>query len=123
MRYSLVLLLVCAAQSGLAATPPPLPAGLQSFFRPPAEFAGQLGSYVSPLKFYDGRPVASPAEWPARRAEILKYWHDQMGPWPPLLEKPKIEYVKTERRENFTQHRVRVELDSGLMHPAISAGA
>ena len=27
--------------------------------------------------------------------------------------------MQHERRENFTQHRVRVELDSGLMHPAI----
>ncbi len=119
MRHPLALLMVCVVQSGAAETPPRLPAGLQSSFAPPAKFAGQLGNYASPLKFHDGRPVASAAEWPARRAEILEYWHEQMGPWPPLLEKPRIEYVKTERRENFTQHRVRVEMASGLMHPAI----
>lgn len=114
-----ILLFAGFLPQGLAATPPPLPAGLQPFFAPPPEFAGQLGSYASPLKFDDGRAVASPAEWPARRAEILKYWHDQMGPWPPLLEKPEFDYVQTERRENFTQHRVRVEMAAGLMHPAI----
>ncbi len=119
MRHPLALLMVCVVQSGAAETPPRLPAELQSFFAPPAKFAGQLGNYASPLKFHDGRPVASAAEWPARRAEILEYWHEQMGPWPPLLEKPIIEYVKTERRENFTQHRVRVEMASGLMQPAI----
>ncbi len=42
-----------------------------------------------------------------------------MGKWPPLIEKPQIEYVKTERRENFTQHHVRIEVASGFLRPAI----
>ena len=33
-----------------------------------------------------------------------------MGPWPPLIEKPKVEILATSRRDNFTQHRVRVEI-------------
>jgi len=33
-----------------------------------------------------------------------------MGSWPPLIEKPKVVYVAQERREDFTQHRVRVEI-------------
>jgi len=33
-----------------------------------------------------------------------------MGSWPPLIEKPRIEYLDKERREDFTQHRVRVEI-------------
>src|SRR5688500_1936648 len=71
----------CCASCAFAASAP-LPKNLRERFEPPAEFAGQFGNYASPLKFYDGRSVATPAEWPARRAEILKYWHDQMGPWP-----------------------------------------
>ncbi len=115
MKHSLALLLVCAVQSGAAETPQALPAKLQSFFTPPAEFAGQLGSYASPLKFYDGRPVASPAEWPARRAEILRYWHDQMGPWPELLARPKLELSERQVREGVTQHRVSIEVAPGVM--------
>ena len=33
-----------------------------------------------------------------------------MGPWPPLIEKPKVEFLATSHRDNFTQHRVRVEI-------------
>src|ERR1051326_5609084 len=45
---------------------------LAPFFRPPVEFADRLGSYSSPLKFSDGREVASAADWQLRRHEILK---------------------------------------------------
>ena len=83
---------------------------LAPFFRPPAELAGDLGDYKSPLKFYDGTPVKTPADWVKRRQEILKKWHELMGPWPPLLEKPKIEYLNKERREGVTQHQVRIEV-------------
>jgi CubicO group peptidase (beta-lactamase class C family) len=89
--------------------PAALPAESAPFFQPPRELAGDFGKYASPLECYDGRPVASTAQWPARRAEILKTWHDLMGPWPPLIEKPRLEYVEKTRRENFTQHRVTVE--------------
>ncbi len=85
------------------------PAELAPFFEPPKDLARDFGPYQSPLKFYDGRPVTNPAEWPARRAEILKTWHDLMGPWPPLLDKPKIRFLEESRRANFTQHRVQVE--------------
>ncbi len=33
-----------------------------------------------------------------------------MGPWPPVIEKPKVEILQTSRRENFSQHRVRLEI-------------
>jgi hypothetical protein len=108
-------MLVCAVQNGTGEIPHRLPAQLQSFFAPPAEYAGQLGSYVSPLKFYDGRPVASPAEWPARRAEILRYWHEQMGPWPELLARPKLELLANEIRDGINQYRVRIEVAPGVM--------
>lgn len=89
------------------------------FFRPPAEYANDFGEYRSPLKFYDGSEVKTAEDWQRRRSEILDRWHQIMGPWPPLIEKPNIEYVKQQRRENFTQHHVVIEMAPDLMHPAI----
>ena len=108
-------LLLCAFASALRAddSARTLPPGLAPFFKPPPEFAGDLGDYRSPLKSADGRTVKTAADWPARRAEILKAWHERLGPWPALLEKPRIEIRTTERRENFTQHKVRVDIGPG----------
>ena len=92
---------------------------LDQFFRPPPEYAGDLGDYRSPLEFYDGSEVQTTEDWQRRREEILDRWHRIMGPWPPLIQNPKIDYVKTERRERFTQHRVRMEIAADLMFPAI----
>ena len=80
------------------------------FFNPPPEYAGQFASYKSPLIFDDGRPVKDAAEWPARRQEILNYWHKVLGSWPPLLERPHITFLEKKERENFMQHRVRLEM-------------
>jgi hypothetical protein len=84
-------------------------------FRPPEELASDLGSFRSPLKFYDGTPVKTPEDWQKRRQEILKKWHDLLGPWPELIAKPKIEYLEKEHRENFTQHHVKIEVVPGQM--------
>ncbi|MBI5693049.1 MAG: prolyl oligopeptidase family serine peptidase [Verrucomicrobia bacterium] len=106
-----------------------LPEELRAFFAPPAELAGQLGTYASPLKFFDGRPVASPADWPARRQEILRYWHTELGPWPELLQRPRLELAEKQDRDGVTQYRVEVEIVSGvtqhgylLLPPARFAG-
>ena len=85
------------------------------FFKPPPEMAGDLGAYRSPLLFDDGRPVKTAAEWPTRREEILKTWHALMGPWPPLVEKPRVEVVETKPRDGLTQKKVRVELAAGYL--------
>ncbi|MBI4625432.1 MAG: sialidase [Verrucomicrobia bacterium] len=85
-------------------------ARLAPFFAPPPEYANQLGSYPSPLKFYDGRPVKEVGDWPKRRQEILARWHGLMGAWPRLLAAPRIDFLGKAQRENFTQHRVRVEI-------------
>lgn len=77
------------------------------FFAPPAEWANEFGSYRSPLKFYDGRLVATAADWAARRQEILRRWTELLGTWPRLIEDPELEILETSRRENFDQHRVR----------------
>jgi dienelactone hydrolase len=53
--------------------------------------------------------VRSAAEWPARRREILEEWQRLMGPWPEVLERPRLEVLRSGRRERFTQDRVRVE--------------
>lgn len=93
-----------------------VPSELQRFFSPPKEFAGDLGQYPSPLRFYDGRPVTSAAEWPARRAEILAYWHGQLGTWPALLKSPKTQLSeKQDRGGGLTQHRIEVEVAPGVI--------
>jgi hypothetical protein len=89
------------------------PAKLAPYFKPPAEYADDFGIYRSPLKFDDGTPVRTAEDWRKRRAEILKYWHAQMGEWPPLIERPTVEYVTKERREGVTQHRIKIETAPG----------
>ena len=80
------------------------------FFEPPTEFAHRLGTYRSPLLFNDGTSVKNAADWARRREEILQQWHDLMGPWPPVIERPQVEFLVKSRRDHFTQHRVRLEI-------------
>jgi dienelactone hydrolase len=112
MRVHIGLMLVgpLFAVTVMAVDPP---APLAPFFTPPAEFAGDFGRYRSPLIFDDGSPVRNAEDWPRRRAEILQYWHTALGPWPPLLERPQIEYREQEQRENVLQHRIRIETAPG----------
>jgi hypothetical protein len=92
-----------------------LPEKLAPFFRPPEKLANDFGKYKSALRFADGSEVKTAADWKKRRAEIARTWHDLMGAWPPLLEKPKIEYLAKDQRENFTQHHVRIEVAPGRL--------
>jgi hypothetical protein len=80
------------------------------FFRPPKQFAGDFGTYRSPLVFADGRAVKSAADWRERRAEILTAWHGEMGAWPPLLEEPGMQVLETKQRDGFTQKKVRLRI-------------
>jgi hypothetical protein len=82
---------------------------IAKFFKPPAEYAKDFGNYRSPLKFDDGTESKSADDWKKRREEIRKNWHEMMGPWPQLIEKPKIEYLKTEVRDGITQRHIRIE--------------
>src|SRR5262245_24011026 len=86
------------------------PNALTSFFRPPQEFAGKVGDFRSPLLFADGTRAQSPDDWARRRREIEKTWHDLMGPWPPIIDKPKVEVLKREQRDGLSWERVRVEI-------------
>jgi len=88
-------------------------ARLMPYFNPPPELAGDFGKYKSPLIFKGGRKVGTAADWQKRRDEILEYWHKEMGEWPPVIEKPKLEILGSVIREGFTQHRVRVEISAG----------
>jgi dienelactone hydrolase len=85
---------------------------LAPFFQPAAGFEQHYGAYRSPLKFYDGRAVKS-QDWPLRRQELQQYWHGVMGPWPGLIGRPRIEWLDNRPRENFMQHRVRIEIAPG----------
>ena len=87
-----------------------VPEKISSLFEPPPEFADDFGNYRSPLVFNDGTAVKTPADWLKRRREILTTWEAIMGSWPPLIDKPRIEYLAEERQENFTQHRVSIEI-------------
>lgn len=90
--------------------PPP---ELARFFRPPEEYRDQYGEFRSPLIFADSTPVRTAADWERRRAEIRETWHRLMGPWPALIENPRVETVATTRRENLTQHQLRIEIALG----------
>jgi dienelactone hydrolase len=103
-RISLALLV--SANIGAA----DLPADLAPYFAPPAEFADQLGSFRSVLTFDDGSPVQTAVDWQRRRQEILTSWHNVMGPWPAMLDKPRLERLETTERDGFKQHRVNVEI-------------
>jgi len=101
---------VAWVQPNTAAQPESAWKQIEPFFKPPPEFATDSGAYRPLLKFDDGRPVKTAADWPKRRGEILNVWQELMGPWPPLIQKPKIEHLEKTHRDNFTQHRVRVEI-------------
>lgn len=89
------------------------PAELTEFFRPPEKYRDDYGTFRSPFLFNDGTRVKTAAEWPRRRAEILETWHKAMGPWPALIEKPRVETIKVSRRENVTQHQLRIGIGLG----------
>jgi hypothetical protein len=111
MAYVLCLLALLprASQSQAA----DIPESIRPFFSPPAQFANDFGSYKSPLVFNDGAPVRTPADWQKRRAEILATWRSLLGTWPPLIERPKVQYLEQQHRDSFTQHKVTVEIAPG----------
>lgn len=81
-----------------------LPDVLQSSFSPPVRFVGDDGNYRSPLRFDDGSPVATPADWTKRREQILETWWELIGRWPPRIEKPEIRHLEQTRRDLHELH-------------------
>lgn len=118
--WLLAVLPAVLAAVGVAGSPQvraaePGPLDLSAFFRPPPELAGVFGPYRSPLVSAAGRPVGGAYEWSVRRREIRAAWDSLLGEWPPLLEDPQLEIVRSEPRENFIQHAVRVQVAPGQM--------
>jgi arylsulfatase A-like enzyme/dienelactone hydrolase len=89
------------------------PAELAEFFHPTDSYRNNLGSYRSPLKFYDGSQVQSADDWLRRRQEIEQYWQQAMGAWPELIASPRIEPGPITRREKITQRQLRIEVGLG----------
>lgn len=83
---------------------------IEKFVQPPAEFAGKLGPYRSPLKFADGTPVRTADDWTRRRKEILETWHRRLGGWPPLVERPDVKRLESVEKDGFAQHHVHVQI-------------
>jgi len=96
--------------AGVASAADPAWEKIAPFFQAPEEFKGDLTTYKSPLKFNDGKPVKNSDDWLKRREESLRHWYNAMGPWPGLLEKSRLEFLGSTRRDNFTQNKVRVEI-------------
>ena len=103
---SLIVILSAASTAGAGE----VPEKILPLFKPSPEFVDDFGTYRSPLVFNDGTTVVTPADWSRRRREIILTWEGFIGSWPALIEKPNIEYLSKERRENFTQHRVSIEI-------------
>jgi hypothetical protein len=94
------------------------PIDLKPFFSPPRELAGYLGSFQTPLRFDDGREVKTPEDWARRRQEILRHWHQAMGGWPRLLERPGFTVLSSTQEESITFHQVRLEIGAGRFEHA-----
>jgi hypothetical protein len=78
-------------------------------FHPPGEFQSDFGSYASPLLFSNGTKAVTPADWARRRKEIVDYWMGVIGPWPPLLDSPRIERQTATNRGAYVEHQVKVD--------------
>jgi len=92
---------------------PALPAALQPYFAPPAEFADKLAELRSPLVFADGTRASSTDDWQRRRTELRREWMQAMGPWPAVIENPRVEVLSRQERQGIEQRRVRVEIARG----------
>lgn len=100
---------------------------IEDFFSPPEAYMSELGSYRSPLKFYNGDTVQSAADWPARRSEILERWHGMMGPWPEVITDQELEIVDSIQQNGYMEYRVRFrwlpdELTQGYLLVPDTAG-
>jgi hypothetical protein len=115
-RYLLGCLLLAAvlpagaSRSDAPTSPETLWQKLDAFARPPAEFAGDFGSYRSPLQFADSSRALTAADWGRRREEILKTWHKRLGTWPPLVERPGLKKLQKIERDGYTEYKVQLQV-------------
>lgn len=83
---------------------------LAPYYQPPQEFAGDLTTYASPLKFADGTQVRTAEDWQRRRKEILDSWLQRMGGPLPLLKQPKVKHLETVQRDGYRETYVHVQI-------------
>src|SRR5206468_5792739 len=119
MIRSLLVLLLGSALAG-ASVPVQGPARAKEIwekighlFAPPAELKDDLGAFRPVLQFEDGRAVRTAAGWQERRRELLRKWHNLLGPWPPLLEKPYAQEQWRDTAEGFVRRRIELEVAPG----------
>jgi len=86
----------------------PVDERLATAFEVPDAFREPSAEYRSPLLFDDGSHVRTAADWQRRREEIRQTWQRLMGAWPEPVSDPRLEVLDSTRRENFTQHRIRL---------------
>lgn len=115
LRLLFPILLAFASAQVVSAGDDPWPADLAPLFQPPPELAHEFGRFRSPLLFADGTEVRTPADWARRKEEIRRQWFEIMGPWPPLLERPRLNILDKTSRDNFVQCRIEVEIAPGRM--------
>lgn len=78
-------------------------------FNPVLEYRDIYGNYRSPLKFYNGDPVKTAADWNIRRKEILTRWNEMMRKWPTFLKNQKMEIIETTPEDGFIKHRIQFD--------------
>jgi len=83
---------------------------LEPFTHSPNDSAVHFGPYRSPLLFADGSLVRTKDDWARRRSEIEKLWHERLGAWPPLVEKPTVKRLETVQKDGYAQHHVHVQI-------------
>ena len=113
-----MIMLGCRSEQ-TAHTRAPLPPNLQNLFAPPSQFAGEMGSFRSPLLFDSGEKVQNKKDWKKRAEEIRRKWHGLLGQWPDIIEHPAVQYLDTVRRESMLQHRLKLEVAPGWTRDAI----
>jgi hypothetical protein len=115
MRRAIALALVVAATAIAhgATTKDQAWSRIRGAFDCPAEFQTDFAAYKSPLKFANGKTAATPQEWAQRRQEIIAYWTNQLGAWPALLEKPRLEVLGSTNRDAYIEQPVNVDIAPG----------
>jgi len=83
---------------------------LAPYYQPPQEFAGDLTTYASPLKFADGTTVRTAEDWQRRRKEILDSWYGRLGGPLPLLKQPQVKHLETVQRDGYREIKVHVQI-------------
>ncbi|MEI6846096.1 MAG: acyl-CoA thioester hydrolase/BAAT C-terminal domain-containing protein, partial [Candidatus Firestonebacteria bacterium] len=76
---------------------------IKQYFTPPEKYGNSAGSYPDQLRFYDGKPVGSPTEWPKRREEIIKRWESIIGKWPKRSsELPGVKVISKKEEDKYS---------------------